>query len=104
LRYLQVHPQRFPEPLIQSQTFSYISLDFTGKYDALRRLVFDVAALGGFFLFLGAGFVADEAESGERSRDSEMPMPAASRKSPRRSSSASIIVIVVMRATGFGLR
>jgi hypothetical protein len=93
LRYLQVHPQRFLERLIQSRTYGYIRLNFPGKYDALRRLVFDAAAFGGFFLFLGAGFVADEDDSGEASRDSEMPMPAASRKSPRRSSSASIIVL-----------
>jgi hypothetical protein len=67
--------------------------EFERNYDAFRLLVFDVAAFGGFFRFLGAGLVVDEVDSGEPSRDSEIPMPAASRKSPRRSSSASIFVL-----------
>src|SRR5271170_7575238 len=61
---------------------------FRVVYDRLRRFVFAVEDFGGFLRFFGVGFGREGDDAGEASRDPEpsTSIPAAARKSPRRSS------------------
>src|SRR5271154_3070331 len=66
-------------------------------YDRLRRFVFAVEDFGGFLRFFGVGFGREGDDAGEASRDPEpsTSIPAAARKSPRRSSSPPSLILQV---------
>jgi len=66
-------------------------------YDRLRRFVFAVEDFGGFLRFFGVGFGREGDDAGEASRDAEpsTSIPAAARKSPRRSSSPPSLILQV---------